>query len=167
VVLDFEEYVSARGTALVRFAVMLCGDRHRAEDVVQAGLARAYRSWRRISAMERPEAYVKRIILREWLSWRRLRSSSELPVDAFADDDATAVPPPPEPSVLSALWQAMALLPARQRAVLVLRYYEDLPDSEIAALLGCAEATVRSLAARSLAQLRTNVSVAEDRTPHD
>src|SRR6266508_4507578 len=126
----FEEFVVARGEALLRFALMLCGNRHGAEDLVQSALAKAYPRWSRIAAMERPEAYVKAALVNEHLSWWRRRSSRD------------------------AAWALLGRLPCRQRAVLVLRYYEDLADAEIATILGCAPATVRSQAARALATLR-------------
>jgi len=148
----FEEFVVARGEALLRFALMLCGNRHGAEDLVQSALAKAYPRWSRIAAMERPEAYVKAALVNEHLSWWRRRSSREVPVPAPADgevpDGASAY------ASRDAAWALLGRLPCRQRAVLVLRYYEDLADAEIATILGCAPATVRSQADRALATLR-------------
>ena len=165
--LGFDEYVAARGAVLVRFAVMLCGDQHRAEDLTQVALARAYTIWHRIGPMTQPEAYVKRMILREWLSWRRRRSNWEVPMADVQASSSSTVPPPDEPATLTAVWGALARLPSRQRAVLVLRYYEDLPDEEIAALLGCAIGTVRSSASRSLAVLRSAQFIPGERTSHE
>jgi RNA polymerase sigma-70 factor (sigma-E family) len=146
----FEEFVIERGEALRRFALMLCGDRHSAEDLVQAVLAKAYTRWSRISAMQRPEAYVKTVLVNQHLRWWRRRS--EVPVAALAEaevaDGASAY------ASRDAAWDLLGRLPRRQRAVLVLRYYEDLADTDIAAILGCAPATVRSQAARALATLR-------------
>jgi RNA polymerase sigma-70 factor (sigma-E family) len=154
----FEEFVLARGEALLRFAVMLCADRGRAEDLVQSVLARAYPRWTRILTMERPESYVKTMLVHEHLRWWRRRSSTEVPV-AEPDDpnspviaDAAA-----EYARRDAAWALLGRLPRRQRAVLVLRYYEDLSDAEIATILGCTQPTVRSQAARALAALRTAV----------
>jgi RNA polymerase sigma-70 factor (sigma-E family) len=159
--LGFDEYVALRGAVLVRFAVMLCGDQHRAEDLTQAVLARACTAWFRIGRMAQPEAYIKRMILREWLTWRRRRSSGEVPMADLPASVGNTIPAPGEPLTTTAVWGALAKLPARQRAVLVLRYYEDLPDERIAALLGCAVGTVRSSASRSLATLRNAEHSAE------
>ena len=151
----FEQFVAARGEALLRFALMLCGDLHRAEDLVQSVLAKAYVRWSRVAAMERPEAYLKAVLVSEHLRWWRRRSSGEVPVagPAFADrpvdGDATAAHASRE-----AAWQLLRRLPRRQRAVLVLRYYEDLSDAQIGEVLGCAPSTVRSQASRALATLR-------------
>ncbi|MEH0972715.1 SigE family RNA polymerase sigma factor [Micromonospora sp. CPCC 205546] len=152
----FEEFVSARGGSLLRFALMLTGDRHQAEDLVQSVLAKAYVRWARVAGMSRPEAYLKQVLVNENLRWWRRRSSRELPVAAPADgahraDDAGAH------AARDAAWALLRRLPRRQRAVLVLRYYEDLSDAQIAEVLGCAPATVRSQAARALATLRATV----------
>lgn len=134
-VLEFDKMVAARGTALLRFAVMLCGDAHLAEDLVQSALAKAYRRWDTILKVGQPEAYLKKMIVNEHLSWWRRRSSQELPssatgVEAMADAaDRHAS--------RDAAWELLARLPRRQRAVLVLRYYKDLSDEQIADVLGC------------------------------
>jgi RNA polymerase sigma-70 factor (sigma-E family) len=146
----FEEFVLARGEALLRFAVMLCADRGRAEDLVQSVLARAYPRWTRILVMERPEAYVKTMLVHEHLRWWRRRSSTEVPVAEPADRDPPFVADATAEYVhRDAAWELLRRLPRKQRAVLVLRYYEDLPDAEIATILGCTRATVRSQAARA------------------
>jgi RNA polymerase sigma-70 factor (sigma-E family) len=150
---SIEEFVAARGDALLRFALMLCGDRHRAEDLVQTVLARAYPRWHRIAGMAAPEAYLKRMLVNEQLRWRARRSNREVPLDRSADGAVTTDPAGAHAS-RDAAWALLARLPRRQRAVLVLRYYEDLPDGDIADVLGCRESTVRSQAARGLAALR-------------
>jgi RNA polymerase sigma-70 factor (sigma-E family) len=148
--MTFEEWVGARGAALLRFALMVTADPGRAEDVTQAALARAYGRWDRIDT---PEAYLKAMVVNENLKWWRRRSSREVPVAAPADFTY-------EPDIAGrtasrdAAWQLLRRLPARQRAVLALRYYDDMPDDEIAAVLGCGASTVRSQAARALATLR-------------
>jgi RNA polymerase sigma-70 factor (sigma-E family) len=153
---SFEEYVTGRGPALPRVAYLLTQDRHRAEDLLQEVLVKAHRRWWRIEA---PDRYVRRAILDEYLSWRRRRSSHEAALDTLPD---TAVPgdgggdPAGPQADRDAMRAALARLPRRQRAVLVLRYYEDLDNSEIADLLGCEVATVRSLASRALAALRSS-----------
>ena len=171
-----EDFAAARGDALLRFALMLSGDRHRAEDLVQSILARAYPRWPRIAAMDAPEAYLKRMLVNEHLRWRARRASGEVPVPVPGDPAGTvagtmagtaartvaragAVPasvadPAGAYASRDAAWALLGRLPRKQRAVLVLRYYEDLPDADIAAVLGCRESTVRSQAARGLAALR-------------
>lgn len=152
----FDEYVAARGESLLRFALMLAGDRHLAEDLMQSVLARAYVRWSRIGAMQRPEAYLKQMLVNEHLQWWRRRSSREVPVAAPAErastDDAAG-----SYAARDAAWELLGRLPRRQRAVLVLRFYEDLSDAEIASVLGCSAGTVRSQAARALAALRAAV----------
>ena len=152
---SFEDYVAARGHALVRFGHLLTGDRHLAEDLVQDALSRAHPKWNRIGRLEHPDAYVRRMIVNGHLSWRRRRASRVLPVaeapevlgadptDAHADRDV--------------MWRLLAELPKQQRAVLVQRFYEGLPDDEIARVIGCSPATVRTHASRALARLRTVV----------
>lgn len=145
----FDDYVAARGDALLRFAYLLCGDAHLAEDLVQSVLAKAYRRW------PKPEAYVRRMVVNEHLSWRRRRSSGEVVVAATPDAAAGGA----DLAERDAMWRLLATLPRRQRAVLVLRYYEDLSDAAIAEVLGCAESTVRAYATRALAALRLDVEV--------
>lgn len=152
--LQFAEFVSARMPAVLRWAHLLTGDRGRAEDLVQHAFAATYRHWRRIDP-ERAEAYVRRAVLNAHLSWwrrgwRAEQSMGELPErpgpDRTGDVDER-----------DAMWTALAALPPRQRAVLVLRYYEDLPEAEIARVLDIAPGTVKSQAAKGLARLRTLV----------
>ncbi|MFI7645950.1 SigE family RNA polymerase sigma factor [Micromonospora sp. NPDC049460] len=152
----FEEFVTARGGALLRFALMLTGDRHQAEDLVQSVLAKAYVRWARVAGMSRPEAYLKQVLVNENLRWWRRLSSRELPV-AAPGDGAAGPDAAGSHAARDAAWALLRRLPRRQRAVLVLRYYEDLSDTQIAEVLGCAPATVRSQAARALATLRATV----------
>ncbi len=154
---SFEEYVRARGSRLLRFAYLLCGDRHLAEDLVQEVLARAHRRWDHIEA-EQPDAYLRSALVRAHLSWRRRRSSTER-VQA-------ELPEPPPGSdfaqrhaLRDELWTLLGTLPRAQRTVLVLRYFEDLDDRRIAETLHCAESTVRVHASRGLATLRGRVAI--------
>ncbi|GIG60763.1 RNA polymerase [Longispora fulva] len=151
--MTFEEYVTARGPGLVRLARLLCGDPHRAEDLVQEVLAKAYARWRRIAGTERPDLYVRQMLVNQNRSWWRLGRNREL----------TVAEPAPAASVAGAecgvverdaLWRMVLALPERQRAVLVLRFYEDLDDAAIAEILDCSPATVRTHAMRALARLR-------------
>ncbi|HET6211793.1 MAG TPA: SigE family RNA polymerase sigma factor [Micromonosporaceae bacterium] len=152
--MTFEEYVLARGPALVRLARLLARDTHRAEDLVQDVLARAYPRWRHIMRADRPDVYVRRMLVNLNNSWWRRRNNREVvlgfPVDGPATGDLSA-----ESADRDAMWQLVATLPPRQRAVLVLRYYEDLDDTTIAEILGCSPVTVRTHAMRALAALRT------------
>jgi RNA polymerase sigma-70 factor (sigma-E family) len=151
---SFESFVLAHGPELVGFARRLTLDHHRAEDIVQDVLARIGLSWSKVSQVDDVRAYVYKAVLNDFLSWRRRRSSGERPSDlswhrggvAPGVDDAVAA--------RGDLRAALARLPRVQRAVLVLRYYHDRPDSEIAELLGCRENTVRSHARRALLTLR-------------
>ena len=149
---SFAEYVAARGHALTRMAYLLTGDHSQAEDLAQAALAKAFSRWSRIEAMSAPDAYVRRMIVNEHVSgWRRYRRRetlrAEMPQISVADvaDDL---------AVGEAVRAAVRQLPARQRAALVLRFYEDLPDAAVAAILDCSPATVRSQIARALTRLR-------------
>src|SRR4051812_34196704 len=134
--LSFDEYVRGRGSALIRFAYLLVGDWALAEDLAQEALISAHAKWRRVQDMDHPDAYVRKAVLRRWLSWRRLKSSGERP----AGLDLTVIAPSvtdPSAAVVDrdAIWALLQTLPRRQRAVLVLRFYEDLPDDEIARVL--------------------------------
>jgi RNA polymerase sigma-70 factor (sigma-E family) len=149
----FEEYVAARGPALVRFARLLTGDSHRAEDLAQEALAKAFLSWRRIRRTDRPDVYVRRLLVNADRSWWRRRSSREIPVDRTVDRPAAA-DVGAEAGDRDAMWRLIVRLPERQRAVIVLRYYEDLDDATIAEILDCSAVTVRTHAMRALATLR-------------
>ncbi len=142
---------------LLRYASILTGDEHTAADLVQEVLLRAHVRWHRIALTERPDLYLRRMVTNEHLSWRRrwhvrtIRSASddELAAHAPAAGDRAHAH-----AEHDAMWRRLAELPPRQRTVLVLRYYEDLSDPEIATVLDTTAATVRSHAARALATLR-------------
>jgi RNA polymerase sigma-70 factor (sigma-E family) len=152
---EFREFVAMRSTALLRLAVLLTGgDRYAAEDLLQIALMKAYGRW---ASIEQPEAYVRQILYRQQVNrWRlrRHRAETTVPVlpDSAAEGDAGA-----GSELRIALWAALRRLSKRQRTVVVLRYFEDLPEGEVAALLGCPVGTVRSTAHRSLAKLRALV----------
>ncbi|WP_203838932.1 MULTISPECIES: SigE family RNA polymerase sigma factor [Winogradskya] len=157
--MTFEQFATARLPALLRYAVVLTGDRELAQDVVQEVLARAHVKWRRISDADSPEAYVRRMVLNEYLSWRRSWAARNVHAvgERLADlDDLRGGVHDHADSVVEAdaLWNKLATLGRKQRAVLVLRYYEQLEDEQIADLLGCSQATVRSHASRALKTLR-------------
>jgi RNA polymerase sigma-70 factor (sigma-E family) len=156
--MTFEEFAATRMPGLLRFAAVLAGDRATAEDLAQEVLIRAYARWDRIGCLDRPELYVRKMMLNEFLNWRR-RSSRQIPVGDMASDPASIAPDhAAEYNDREALLAELGKLPRRQRAVLVLRYYEDRGDSEIADLLGCSPGTVRSHASRALAALRIEMS---------
>jgi RNA polymerase sigma-70 factor (sigma-E family) len=156
--MTFEEFAATRMPAVLRFAAVLAGDRATAEDLAQEVLIRAYARWDRIGGLDRPELYVRKMILNEFLNWRR-RSSRQIPAGGMASEPASIAPDhAAEYNEREALLAELGKLPRRQRAVLVLRYYEDRGDSEIADLLGCTRGTVRSHASRALAALRVEMS---------
>ena len=151
----FEDFVRARSGALFRTALLLTGqDRAEAEDLLQGALERAYRHWGRICRHGDPERYVRRILANASTDrWRRLvrRPEHELPGDgggAAPGDHAGDV------ADRDYLLRALAGLAPRQRAVLILRYYCDLPEAEVAQALGCSVGTVKSQASRGLTRLR-------------
>jgi RNA polymerase sigma-70 factor (sigma-E family) len=156
----FEEFVAARLPALLRYAAAVTGDPELAKDVVQDVLVRAYRRWSRIGGMDRPERYLQRMVLSEYLSWRRTvlrraRTLTRLPFGAPAVADHAEAH-----AERSGIWPQLVALPARQRAVLVLGFYEGLADAEIAEVVGCSEGSVRVYRARALATLRSALSIA-------
>ncbi|MFI5633867.1 MULTISPECIES: SigE family RNA polymerase sigma factor [unclassified Streptomyces] len=150
---EFREFVAMRSTALLRLAVLLTGgDRHAAEDLLQIALMKAYGRWAHI---EQPEAYIRQVMYRQQVNlWRlrRHRAETTVPVLPESGRDADA-----DSDLRIALLAALGQLTKRQRAVVVLRYFEDLPEAEVAALLRCPVGTVRSTAHRSLAKLRALV----------
>jgi len=150
------------GDRLLRLAFQLCHERAGAEDLVQQALEQLYRRWRRRGVdVHDAEAYARRVVVNEYLRRRRLRSASELITDVVPETPSAA--PDGVVAERDAMWRILGELPARQRAAVVLRYYEELRDRDIAILLGCRETTVRSLVARGLHALRA--SVAESARP--
>lgn len=148
----FREFVLARGPALTRTAYLLTGDRTAAEDLVQAALVKAAVRWRRLVAGGDPEAYLRRIIINDQISGWRRRGRHET---AMSDPPDPGLPDPADATARRLdLAAALAQLAPRQRAVIVLRFYEDRSEAETAALLGCAIGTVKSQTADALARLR-------------
>lgn len=157
---EFREFVAALSPSLLRTAYLMTGTRADAEDLLQTALAKAYVSWRRVRAADSPEAYVRRVMLNaRTSSWRRRRVDAtpyaELPERAGSDAYA-------QTDLHDALWRALGTLGRRQRAVLVLRYYEQLSEAEIADALGISVGTVKSQASRALASLRSNAGLSGD-----
>lgn len=154
--LSFEEFVASAGPGIRRLAYLLCGDVHRAEDLTQTALAKVYRHWSRVGVMEHPTAYVNRVLVREATSWRRRKASTEVVTDDLTRWDSESQHPDHADAIAEAdaMWQLLATLPPKQRAVLVLRYYQDMSDEQIAETVACSPSTVRSNAARAFATLR-------------
>jgi RNA polymerase sigma-70 factor (sigma-E family) len=159
----FEEWTRSGLPPLLRFATVLCGSPHLAEDVVQDVAIKAQRNWSRIGAADSPDAYLRRMTVNEYLSWRRKWSRYVPRAEIIPDENAA------DHADLTAdrdqLLGELAKLPRRQRAVLVLRYFGGLTDNEIAETIGCSPGTVRAHASRALATLRiefTSNRVTED-----
>jgi RNA polymerase sigma-70 factor (sigma-E family) len=161
---DFEAWARARGPALLKFAYLVTGDRGRAEEAVQDALVSVCLRWGRVVRGGDPEAYLRRCIVNaDRALWRRLRRregrerlAAGGPLGALGVDVANEV------AARDAAWGLCSTLPRRQRAAVVLRYYEGLSDTEIAAILGCSPGTVRSQIHRALAALRQRLGTQEE-----
>ncbi|MEQ4300744.1 SigE family RNA polymerase sigma factor [Plantactinospora sp. B6F1] len=153
--MTYEEFADSRLTALLRYAVMLTGDPHLAQDLVQETMVRVQLNWRRVARADAPERYVRRMLTNQYLDWQRGSWVRRVLLRAEPDEAVVVRPDHAETTVdRDQVWTWLSRLPRRQRAALVLRYYEDLPDAEIAEVLGCAVGTVRSAISRALATLR-------------
>jgi len=151
----FDEFVASRSTALLRCAYLLTGDHGSAEDLLQTVLAKCWFAWGRIDGP--PEPYVRRALATTYATWWRRKWRGERPAASLPDRADPAGFAPVEDR--DALWRALGTLPRRQRAVVVLRYYEDLSEAETAAALGVSTGTVKSQAAKALAALRRDVNL--------
>ena len=161
---DFRSYVAARSPALLRTAYVLTGDRADAEDLLQTALAKTYLAWDRIRDREAVDGYVRRVMVNTQTSWWRRRRVQEHPTDVLpehAGPDATS-DIAARLDLHSALWDALSTLPKRQRAMVVLRYYEDLSEAETADVLGVSVGTVKSTTFRALAKLRDHAGLQDD-----
>jgi len=150
------EFAGRCGLELLRFAYLVCGDRPRAEDLVQEVLLAMYRRFGETLPLDNPHGYARRAIVHANVSRSRRASSRELPVALVPDLAAAEADDVAE---RDELWRALRRLPQRQRAVLVMRFYLDASDEEIAHTLGCRRGTVRSVACRALAAMRTDPSL--------
>jgi RNA polymerase sigma-70 factor (sigma-E family) len=149
---EFREFVAARSGALLRTAYLLAGDWATAEDLLQTALTKTYLAWKRLGTIEAVEPYTRRVLVNTATSWWRRRWHGEKPTETLPE-----LPGPDrheEAVERDALWQRVRELPARQRAVLVLRFYEDLSEAQTAELLDISTGTVKSQTARALATLR-------------
>ncbi|MGW4469639.1 SigE family RNA polymerase sigma factor [Nonomuraea sp. NPDC004354] len=151
---EFDEFVRARGQALLRYGYVLTGNAEDAADLVQEALLKLGDTWTRVRNKDNPEGYVRTIMARQHISWwrrrRREHLTDDLPEGSYHDSHS-----------FGELWNEVRALPRRQRVVIVLRYYEDLSDQEIADILGVSRGTVRSQAARALEKLRVRPGVLE------
>ena len=158
---QFRSYVAARSPALLRTAYVLTGNRADAEDLLQTALAKTYLAWDRIREREAVDGYVRRVMVNTQTSWWRRRKVDERPTDQLPDGaagrDATA-----DLDLHDALWTALAVLPKRQRAMVVLRYYEDLSEAETARVMGVSVGTVKSTTSRALTRLRDTSGLRDD-----
>jgi RNA polymerase sigma-70 factor (sigma-E family) len=153
---DFRDYVASRQRALLRTAWLLTGDWGRAEDLVQTALAKAWPHWSRVSRDGGADAYVHRVLVNTWRSGWRRRWSGEIPTGALPD--AVVAPGSTELRIL--LVDLVRSLPARQRAVIALRYLTDLPEASVAEAMGCSVGTVKSQTSKALASLRAHPQLA-------
>jgi RNA polymerase sigma-70 factor (sigma-E family) len=149
----FVSFVRRRGPHHLRTAVLLTGDWHTAEDLVQTCLAKLYRVWDRLDTGVDPDSYLRRMLVNTQRSWWRARWRQEAPVEAVPDR-ATGGDGQERHAVADTVRRALAALPARQRAALVLRYFEDLPEAQVADLLGCSVGTVKTHTSRGIRRLR-------------
>ena len=153
---EFAAYVTARRRALLQSAWLLTGDWHLAEDLVQTALAKAYLKWGRI---DDHDAYVRRVLTTTYVTWWRRRWTGEHPTERLPEGampDAHAAT-----DVRTQLFGVLRELPRRQRAVVVLRYFEDLTETQTAAALGCSVGTVKSQHSRAMARLRGSAALAD------
>jgi RNA polymerase sigma-70 factor (sigma-E family) len=151
---EFAEFFSTTWPSLFRTTYAVAGDVGSAEDALQSAYAKAYASWRKVRSTDAPEAYVRRMAINELLGvrrrawWKSERSVADPPPTGAATSHESAIEDRDE------MWRVVLALPLRQRAVIVLRYYEDLSEEQIAETLGCSRGTVKSQAAAALTTLR-------------
>jgi RNA polymerase sigma-70 factor (sigma-E family) len=155
---SFQDYVASRGQALSRLAYLLTGSHTDADDLVQHALAKVYARWPHVATLDSPDAYVRRVMANQNVSWWRSRRREQLTdrVPEVVFDDAAA-----DHANADLVRTCLRSLAPRQRAAIVFRYYEDLDDAAIAEALGCSVSTVRSQISRALVTLRARVDLAE------
>ncbi|MFG3703648.1 SigE family RNA polymerase sigma factor [Micromonospora sp. NPDC047670] len=149
---EFRDFVAARSGALLRTAYLLSGDWATAEDLLQTALTKTYLAWKRLGGIEAIEPYARRVMVNTSTSWWRRRWHGERPTETLPE--RAAVDEIEQQLDRDLLWRHLSALPARQRAVLVLRYYEDLSEAQTAALLNISPGTVKSQTSRALGTLR-------------
>lgn len=156
---DFARFVERWSPALLRVAYLLTGDRGLAEDLLQTALLKTSRRWPRIADHQAAYPYVRRVLVTTYASWRRRRRISEVLTDQLPEQAG----PDDGPMATGQAVAALDALPPRMRAVIVLRFYEDLSEADTAAALGCSVGSVKSQASRGLARLRIELTPAADR----
>jgi len=159
---EYTEYVTARLPSLLRLAMVLCGDWQRADDLVQGTLAKLYLQWGRVRAASHADAYARAVLVREFISERRSGWARRVSLHGSVPDSHAATV---DHDAVLDLRAAVAALPARQRATLVLRFYCDLTIDQSAEVLGCTPGTVKSQTARALHTVRRALSPAEANAP--
>lgn len=153
----FADYVGARGQALQRTAFLLTGDWALAEDLLQTALARIYPRWDRI-LRDDPDAYVRKVLVNTWSSWWRRKWRAEVPTESLVE--TAELDPYADADRRRAVAAALAVLPPKQRATVVLRFHEDMTEAQVAAVLGVSVGTVKSQTAKALAKLRSSDALA-------
>lgn len=156
--MEFDEFVVARSSGLLRTAYLLTHDHATAEDLLQTALTKAWFAWSKVEG--RPEPYVRKILVNTYATWWRRKWNGEHPTDVLPE--SAQVDRTDGVDASHDLWTAMERLPRRQRAVIVLRYFEDLSEAETADALGCSVGTVKSQASKALAKLRIDPALAAD-----
>lgn len=153
---EFADFVAASSLPALRTAFAVCGDRHLAEDALQSALVRAYRAWPRVRDADSSQAYLRRMVVNELLGWRRRRSWGTTTRMGREPSE-----PGPEDGIVEhqLVWCLVGELPPRQRAVVVLRFYEGLSEAEIAEALGVRRGTVKSQASAALSHLRAALAM--------
>ena len=159
---EFASYVTDRSGAWLRVAYLLTGNRADAEDLLQTALAKTYLSWHRIQDKGALDGYVRRVLVNTQTSWWRKRRLDEYPTDVLPEQ-SWEDNGPDRYEIRETVWKALEELPKRQRAVVVLRYYEDLSEAETANVMGISVGTVKSTASRALAKMRDNDSLRDVR----
>ncbi|RFS45768.1 SigE family RNA polymerase sigma factor [Micromonospora craniellae] len=159
---EFRDFVTARSAALLRTASLLTGDWGTAEDLLQTALTKTYLAWKRLGGIEAIEPYARRVMVNTSTSWWRRRWHGERPTEVLPE--RAAADAIEHQLDRDALWRHLRALPARQRAVLVLRYYEDMSEAQTAALLEISPGTVKSQTSRALATLRRRIGAEEEIT---
>jgi RNA polymerase sigma-70 factor (sigma-E family) len=154
---DFEEFVLLRSPRLLRTAYLLTRDWAAAEDLLQTALVKAWFVWSRMESD--PERYVRKILTNTYATWWRRRWTAEDPVDEVPERRGARQDPHADVDARDELWRSLGRLPRRQRAVLVLRYFEDLTEAETAEVMGTSTGTVKSQTAKALAKLRLDESL--------
>ena len=154
---EFRDYVAARNAPLLRMAILLTGNRADAEDLVQAALAKTYLNWHRIQDRAALDGYVHRAMVNTHISWWRRRRLEEYPTDEIPEqavDDCTS-----DSELQDAVRRALDRLPRRMRAAVVLRYFDDMSEAEVADALGVSVGTVKSTVSRAVAKLRSDAGL--------